>query len=128
MVSRFEKLKDVLVEGISILDTYVVTLNNFYCTLEKESKMNQQEVLDLKLQQDSILSTLSLIKAINRKKISLLTRFSPQKNDKFIVVKFNVKGYNRSGSNQVITLWISLKDYNALRDLGKVIHIRIGLN
>ncbi|MDA8442983.1 MAG: hypothetical protein M0Z55_11490 [Peptococcaceae bacterium] len=90
--------------------------------------MNQQEVLDLKLQQDSILSTLSLIKAINRKKISLLTRFSPQKNDKFIVVKFNVKGYNRSGSNQVITLWISLKDYNALRDLGKVIHIRIGLN
>lgn len=135
MRSGYNRLNEVLVEGISAVDTYTECLNKFINILEEKTKLNdcQKEVQNIKLQKQSLLTTLLIIKALKAKKLNLLKEFFVEYNqspDRYVTIKFklNFIDANRKNISKKISVKLNLKDYHYLKNHNKSINLRLNLN
>ncbi len=71
-MSKYDRLNQVVAEGILALDTFTESLNNFIQVLEEKSKVEHCHgaVHSLKEQNHSLLTTLSVIKNIKKKSLT----------------------------------------------------------
>lgn len=135
MSSRYNRLKEVLIEGILAIDTYIESLSKFINKLEESKLENcKSEVQNLKSQNHSLLLTLNIIRDIKSKKLNLLKKTLNEHNEsvslhKFINIKINLNNFNnRDGFDKFINIKINLNDYNNMRNINKFINIKINLN
>lgn len=133
MLRKYCRLKDVLVEGVLSIDTYRESLIKFINMLDEKSKVDdfKKDVQILKLQSQSLLSTLSIIRNIKIKKLNLLKLNSNHNKvgiDKVINIKVNLNNYvNRRLVDQFICLKFKLKDQGGKAVPNKIIELRINL-
>ncbi len=136
MLSKYNRLIEVLEEGISAIDLYIENLNKFTNILEAKNQVSdcKKEVQYLKSQNQSIVLALYILRNIKRKKLELLKKksYEQQKKEsnrslgKFINLKVNFTDYYNEGDHKFINIKINLAAYNKIKSADK--HVKISIN
>ena len=99
--------------------------------LEAKSKVYdcKREVQSLKLQNQSLLFALFIIRDLKRKKLKLFKKDTNKNRDsgfdKFFNIRINLKDYNRELNK---CIHIKLRNYNNGKNSNKLINIKLNLN
>lgn len=136
MMNTYNQLEEVLKKSILAIDTYIEKINQFIHLLEAKSELDNHynEVPNLIIQNQSLLSALFIIKDINVKKINRLKtilkkqrqlssseKLNESKIDlrkdysrslnKRIRIKLKLDNYKGLGKDKLVILNLDLKDY-----------------